>query len=480
MLQYRKPEDEEPITTKEPIEEKRAEDGTEKEDDEDNKYAKKKSGGEKLSTWLSLVVLAFCFGMFGLVLLMDGRLPKPLTLADAKTQPDRFIEERARDHLRQITSVGPRPAGSYENEVLAADFIRRRLESIQNKTKSVHNLLIDVQKPRGSFNLQFVDGLTQNYRDITNIIAKLEPAVTQRSIKDALLVNCHFDSVPQSPGASDDAVSCAIMLEVLEVITQMDQPLRNSIIFLFNGAEENLLPASHGFITQHKWAENARAFINLEACGSGGRELVFQSGPGHSWLIEAYANAAPHPFASVIGQEIFQSGVIPGDTDFRIFRDYGKIPGLDIAYVKNGYIYHTKYDTEDRIPSGSIQRAGDNVLAVVKHLADSEVLTHTDASNRGAIVFFDLLGLCLIYYPEWLGALINLLVVVGSVAITTNKALNSFQYGVTSKTYLKQLGYALLTQIMGCVASFAVVTFIALLLDASGKKRSQLTLLTAV
>ena len=62
----------------------------------------------------------------------------------------------------------------------------------------------------------------------------------------------------------------------------------------------------------------------------------------------------------------------------------------------------------------------------------------------------------------------NVIVIVTSVAITANKTLYSFQYGVTSKTYLKQLGYTLLTQIMGCVASFAVVTFIALILDATG------------
>ena len=62
------------------IEEKRAEDGSAEVDNEDNKYREKK-GTEKLSNWLAVVVLLFCFGIFGLVLLMDNRLPKPLTLA---------------------------------------------------------------------------------------------------------------------------------------------------------------------------------------------------------------------------------------------------------------------------------------------------------------------------------------------------------------------------------------------------------------
>ena len=77
------------------------------------------------------------------------------------------------------------------------DFLKRELGVLQKKAKPIHKVTIDVQKPRGSFNLAFVDGVTHHYRNVQNVIAKLESG---NGAKDALLINCHFDSVPGSPG----------------------------------------------------------------------------------------------------------------------------------------------------------------------------------------------------------------------------------------------------------------------------------------
>ena len=53
-----------------------------------------------------------------------------------------------------------------------------------------------------------------------------------------------------------------IMLEILRVLATNRQTFKHPIVFLFNGAEENPLQASHGFITQHKWAKNCKYVIN--------------------------------------------------------------------------------------------------------------------------------------------------------------------------------------------------------------------------
>nr|XP_037873577.1 endoplasmic reticulum metallopeptidase 1 isoform X5 [Bombyx mori] len=235
--------------------------------------------------------------------------------------------------------------------------------------------------------------MTNVYHGVQNVVVRVSGAGgrPRGRRRTAILLNCHFDTVPDSPGASDDGAGCAVLLEVMRALAATPHPLRHDVIFLLNGAEENILQASHGFITQHKWAKSVRAFINIEACGAGGREVLFQAGPDDPWIMEVYAAAVPHPFASSLAQELFQSGLIPADTDFRIFRDFGKLSGVDLAWSSNGYVYHTGLDTADNIPKSALQRTGDNVLALTRGMLSSENL-EKEVDKSGQLVYFDVLG----------------------------------------------------------------------------------------
>ncbi|KAM7287437.1 endoplasmic reticulum metallopeptidase 1 [Ixodes scapularis] len=345
----------------------------------------------------------------------------PGVLNDGRT----FVGSRARSRLAELVSLGPRSVGSYENEVAAVDYLLKQLEHIRDRARPAHRIELAVQRPNGSFFLGFIDGFTSTYRNIQNVIARIAPRESQPAAdkRHSLLVNCHFDTAPGSPGASDDAINCAIMLEILQVLSQRPDALRHPVIFLFNGAEENILQGAHGFITQHPWAKEVAAFVNLEACGAGGKELLFQASNSHPWLVRSYVEGAVRPFASIIAEEVFQSGLIPSDTDFRIFRDFGGLPGLDFAFAKNGHVYHTKYDNLDYVPGGSIQHAGDNILGLLLKILEAPELelggvqsmdgTHQD--SRDGMVYFDFLGFFMVTYTYSVGNLLVKLVVLVSL-----------------------------------------------------------------
>jgi hypothetical protein len=100
-----------------------------------------------------------------------------------------------RKHLERITSVGPRPVGSRENEVLTVNFLLEQIEHIKTISASGPNsVTVDVQRPTGSY--KFLGGIT-SYCKVSNIAVRLEPKAGAQHL---MLANCHFDTVANSPG----------------------------------------------------------------------------------------------------------------------------------------------------------------------------------------------------------------------------------------------------------------------------------------
>ena len=84
--------------------------------------------------------------------------------------------------------------------------------------------------------------------------------------------------------------------------------------------------------------------------------------------------------------------------------------GIDIAYVSNGYVYHTTRDLPEAITPGSVQRAGENLLGMLIRLSQSPLVADPSGDQHGAMVFYDLLGLYLVLYPQRIGWILNSLV----------------------------------------------------------------------
>ncbi|XP_032590409.1 endoplasmic reticulum metallopeptidase 1 isoform X2 [Drosophila grimshawi] len=391
----------------------------------------------------------------------SNHLPRPLTIKDEAKYPDRFIAERAEQVLHSLVALGPRVVGSKENEFGSVRVISSTMQKVRSELSAVHDIEMDVQVASGSY---IHWGAVNMYQSIQNIVVKISPKGTNSS--NYVLVNSHYDTVPAGPGAGDDGSMVASMIETMRVLAKSKYPLKNPVVFLFNGAEENPLQASHAFITQHKWAKNCKALINLDSAGNGGREILFQSGPNHPWLMKSYRRAIKHPFASTMAEEMFQHNFIPSDTDFRIFRDHGAVPGLDMAYQYNGYVYHTRYDRAEIFPRGSFQNTGDNLLALVREISSAPELEDTSKYAQGHTVYYDVMGWFLVFYSETEGIILNVVVSIAAIVICSIAIkLMSNNNGIKLEKVLKRTLHTFVLLILGVVAGFCLTLFISWFMD---------------
>lgn len=163
-------------------------------------YSKKRSSNLNvgLSETHHLLYLLLCIlGVSLTVIILEKKLPEPLLTDSEGLYPEKFVAERARNNLIKLTKIGPRITGSYENEVSAVNFLKNEIQNVVKEAHNNHEIQVDVTKHSGAFSLTFLDGMTNVYRNVQNVIVKIGSRIKS---KHSLLVNCHFDTFPESPG----------------------------------------------------------------------------------------------------------------------------------------------------------------------------------------------------------------------------------------------------------------------------------------
>ena len=162
------------------------------------------------STWF--IILVFFGILFYFIHVKSSVFPVPKTIDGAR--PGEFVEERARRYLNDITALGPREVGSEANEVKTVEYLMKELEGIQKRVNPVHEMQMDVQLVSGTFTLKFLGEFSSVYENVKNVIVKLGPS---QGAKDSLLVNCHYDTVLDSPGINTYASICHYFLPSLSM-----------------------------------------------------------------------------------------------------------------------------------------------------------------------------------------------------------------------------------------------------------------------
>src|SRR5690242_7827851 len=221
---------------------------------------------------------------------------------------------------------------------------------------------------------------------VRNVIATVGPATGK-----ALLLSAHYDSVPVGPGASDDGIGVATLLEVGSILK--DRALKRPVILLFNEGEELGLVGARAFLAD-PLSRNVDSLLNFEARGVNGPVTMFETSQPNAAAISVYATAVRHPFASSLSTDVAR--LIPNDTDVTTFKEHGWLT-LNSAIVGNETRYHSPGDNLEGLDARSLQDMGDEALALASKLSEGV------PQAEGTRIFFDLGQRLFVQMPLALG-----------------------------------------------------------------------------
>jgi hypothetical protein len=297
------------------------------------------------------------------------RTPAPLKLDAAPTE---FSAARAQEILNELVGDGvPHPMGGGA-DAKVRDLIVKRLTALGYATELETGLSCNDFGACGT---------------PTNIVAT-RGEVTG---KDAVMLAAHYDSVPAGPGASDDGVGVANLLEIARVLSAMPAPKHPIVLLVTDGEEAGLLGASL-FTREHPLAKRIWAAVNMDTRGVSGPSLMFETGTANAWLMHLYGRSTLEPITNSLCYVIYKT--LPNNTDFTIFKA-ASYQGFNLAFIGDVAYYHTPLDSFANASTSTMQHQGANALGGLLALANA-----TDISPPAAdSLFFDVLARWVLVWP---------------------------------------------------------------------------------
>ena len=353
-------------------------------------------------------------------------LPSP---APTTADPAEFSAERAMTSINRLADE-PHSVLRREAHDRARDDVIGMFTDL-GYTPTVHSdPMFDLSDPADK---RIFDGLSAEQQ------ATLKDAPTDTIVVDVpgksertMALMAHYDSATveadenghqqitdgTSLGAADDGYGVAAIVETLRALKAEGRQPENSLKIVITDAEEIGLIGARNEMRHHRADyENVDLVLNLEARGTSGPALMFETSPNNSAVAGYFLSHVEQPATGSLLPSLYAH--MPNTTDMAALIPEG-FTVLNIAAIGEAEHYHHATDAPRYVDHSTLQHYGDQVLDIARAWAfDGQAPTLT---ADGDLHFFQLWRGLTVRYPAAVGTGVGCLAIIAAIGAVAVRA----------------------------------------------------------
>ena len=353
-------------------------------------------------------------------------LPSP---APTTADPTTFSAERAMAAINRLADE-PHSVLRREAHDQARDDVIGMFTDL-GYTPTVHSdPLFDLSNPEDKENFETLPAeLQTEVKDapaetiVVDVPGKSERTMALMAHYDSSTVEEDEDGVVRkipgnSYGASDDGYGVAAIVETLRAIKAEGRQPENSLKIVITDGEEVGLVGARNEMRHHRADyENVDLVLNLEARGTSGPALMFETSSNNSAVAAYFLSHVKQPVAGSLFPSLYAR--MPNTTDMAAFIPEG-FTVLNIAAIGDAEHYHHPTDAPRYVDHSTLQHYGDQVLDLAQAWAfDGQAPTLT---ADGDLHFFQLWRGLTVRYPAAVGTGLGCLAVIAALGVVAVRA----------------------------------------------------------